>query len=135
MTTQAPQLLYMLDEDLYRLGNSTSPKLHNVRADDVNTYERNGVVMVVANGKGISLITEARLKRIEKVATGYVWKLPASERVLPPADTTYAAQGVRVLERNQTASFPSFAGRKPREHSPVRVRFRDRRCSATPQGG
>ena len=68
----------MLDEDLYRLGNSTSPKLHNVRADDVNTYERNGIVMVVANGKGISLITEARLKRIEKVATGYVWKLPAN---------------------------------------------------------
>ena len=83
MTTQASQLLHMLDEDLYRLGNSTSPKLHNVRADDVNTYERNGIVMVVANGKGISLITEARLKRIEKVATGYVWKLPANLRCRP----------------------------------------------------
>ena len=78
MTTQASQLLHMLDEDLYRLGNSTSPKLHNVRADDVNTYERNGIAMVVANGKGTPLITEARLKRIEKVATGYVWKLPAN---------------------------------------------------------
>ena len=57
MTNHAPLLLYMLSEDLYRLGNSTSPKLQNVRGDDVNTYERNGVVMVRANGKGISLIS------------------------------------------------------------------------------
>jgi hypothetical protein len=84
MTTQAPQLVSMQAEDLYRLGNATSPKLHNPRADDVNTYERNGIAMVVANGKGISLITEARLRRIEKVATGYVWKLPAN-LPMPPA--------------------------------------------------
>ena len=83
MTTQASQLLHMLDEDLYRLGNSTSPKLHNVRADDVNTYERNGIAMVVANGKGTPLITEARLKRIEKVATGRVGKLPANSPTPP----------------------------------------------------
>lgn len=78
MTAHAPQLLYMLDEDLYRLGNSTSPTLHRVRRHDVDTYERNGAVMVCANGKGISLISETRLKRIERVATGYVWKLPAN---------------------------------------------------------
>jgi hypothetical protein len=34
--------------------------------------------MVVANGEGISLIAEARVRRIEKVATGYVWNLPAN---------------------------------------------------------
>jgi len=83
MATQAPQLLYMLDEDLCRLGNATSPKLHNVRSDDVKTYERNGIVMVLANGKGVSLITETRLKRIAKVATGYVWKLPANLPIPP----------------------------------------------------
>jgi hypothetical protein len=35
MATSTPQFLYMLDEDLYRLGNATSPKLHNVRPGDV----------------------------------------------------------------------------------------------------
>lgn len=34
--------------------------------------------MVVANGKGVSLITEERLKRIERTASGYVWRLPAN---------------------------------------------------------
>jgi hypothetical protein len=52
MTAQLPQLLYMLDEDLYRLGNSTSPKLHNVRPEDVDTYERNGIMVIRASGKG-----------------------------------------------------------------------------------
>ncbi len=44
-TTPTAQYLYMLDEDLYRLGNATSPKLHNVRPDDVQTYDRNGILM------------------------------------------------------------------------------------------
>ncbi len=78
MATTISEYLYMLDEDLYRLGNATSPKLHNVRADDVDTYDRNGIVMVRANGKGISLATEQRLKRIERTASGYVWRLPAN---------------------------------------------------------
>ena len=34
--------------------------------------------MVNANGKGISLVTEQRLKRIERFASGYVWRLPAN---------------------------------------------------------
>jgi hypothetical protein len=59
MTTRAPQLLYMLDEDLYRLGNSTSPKLNHVRPDDVTVYNRNGIAMVRADGSGVSLITES----------------------------------------------------------------------------
>lgn len=67
----------MLDEDLYRFGNATSPKLDNVRPHDVDLYERNGITMVRANGKGISLATEQRLKRIEKFASGYVWKISA----------------------------------------------------------
>jgi hypothetical protein len=63
MTTQAPRLLYLLDEDLYRLGNATSPKLNNVKPDDVTVYDRNGIATVRANGFGVSLITEERLKK------------------------------------------------------------------------
>ena len=60
---RTPPYLYMLDEDLYRIGNAASPKLAHVRTHkDVDTYERNGIVMVRSNGGGISLITEERLQ-------------------------------------------------------------------------
>jgi len=80
MATSTPQFLYMLDEDLYRLGNATSPKVHNVRpGKDIQTYDRNGIAMVRSNGQGISLITEERLQR-ERVrhAGSHLWKLPAN---------------------------------------------------------
>jgi hypothetical protein len=72
-----PQFLYMLDEDLYRLGSATSPKLQNVRPDDVTTYEVNGVVMVRANGFGISLGTEQRIARMNW-HNSWLWKIPAN---------------------------------------------------------
>ena len=53
--------LYMLAEDLYRLGNASSPRLDNVRDRDVETYDRNGIMMVRSNGKGISLLNQMRL--------------------------------------------------------------------------
>ncbi len=81
MPTTAPQYLYMIDEDLYRFGNATTSKLDNVRLhrNEVNTYDRNGVLMVRSDGKGISLITESRLASL--IASGdmqgsYVWKIP-----------------------------------------------------------
>ncbi len=41
-----------------KLGNSTSPRLTNVRRPkDISTIEVNGVLVVVANGKGVSLST------------------------------------------------------------------------------
>jgi hypothetical protein len=67
----------MLDVDLYRLGNATSPRLHNVRPDDVTTYEINGVVMVRANGFGISLGTEQRIQRMNW-HNSWPWKIPAN---------------------------------------------------------
>jgi hypothetical protein len=76
MATSIPQYLYLLDEDLYRLGNSTSPKLHNVRPDDVQTYERNGILMVRATGEGISVSTEDYLKQVK--LRGWLWKIPAT---------------------------------------------------------
>lgn len=42
--------------DLYRFGNSSSPKLDGVRAfKDVMVMKNNGIEMVVANGNGVSL--------------------------------------------------------------------------------
>ena len=83
--TTTPPYLYLLDEDLYRLGNATSPKLAQVRVSkDVDTYEQNGIVMVRSNGGGVSLITEERLQRERARYTGsYLWKLPAGFP-LPP---------------------------------------------------
>ena len=75
-TAPPPQYLYTLDEDLYRLGNATSPKLDNVRPQDVDTYERNGILMVRANGKGMSVGTLAYLKLLR--ISGWLWKIPAT---------------------------------------------------------
>ncbi len=81
MTTPTPQYLYLLDEELYRLGNATSPRLDNVRPFDVDTYDRNGILMVRANRRGISLLDEARLNKTR--SNGWVWKIPATT-AMPP---------------------------------------------------
>jgi hypothetical protein len=80
MAASVPQYLFLLDEDLYRLGNATSPKLHNARpGKDIETYDTSGIVMVRSNGQGISLITEERFKRERDRHTGsYLWKIPAN---------------------------------------------------------
>jgi hypothetical protein len=75
-TTATPQYLYLLDEDLYRLGNATSPKLHNARPDDVQTHDRNGILMVRATGEGVSLGTEEYLQQIK--LKGWLWKIPTT---------------------------------------------------------
>jgi hypothetical protein len=75
MTNQVPGvILYMAEEDLYRLGSSISPRLDHFRPQDVDTYQRNGIMMVCANGKGISLITETRLSQAKPGS--WLWKLP-----------------------------------------------------------
>ena len=76
MADVRPPYLYLLAEDLYRLGNATTSKLDNVRPRDVDTYDHNGIAMVRSNGKGISLITETRLLRLPR-GSGYAWKIPA----------------------------------------------------------
>jgi hypothetical protein len=69
------EYLYMAEEDLFRLGNSTSPRVDHVRNDDVDMFELNDSRFVVANGKGISLLTESRLPSLKG---GWLWKVPAS---------------------------------------------------------
>ena len=76
--TQSPGMyLYMTEEDLYRLGNSTSPRLDHVREEiDVQTYEHNGIRFVRAAGEGISLLTESRIATLKR--GGWLWKIPVN---------------------------------------------------------
>ena len=46
---------YIIPEEVYRVGNSTSPLLHKVRSGEVDVMEMNGVKIILANGKGVSL--------------------------------------------------------------------------------
>ncbi|WP_233221003.1 hypothetical protein [Chlorogloea sp. CCALA 695] len=39
---------------LYRMGNANSSRMDNVRSQDVESYEENGKVWVIANSGGIS---------------------------------------------------------------------------------
>lgn len=67
--------LFIVPEDLYRLGNSSDARLTRVRRpQDVNTLEMNGIVIVVANGKGVSLLTRARIDKTP--ISGWLWRLP-----------------------------------------------------------
>lgn len=40
--------------DLYRMGNATCARMDNVRSKDIEIYEENGEVWIVANSGGIS---------------------------------------------------------------------------------
>jgi hypothetical protein len=76
-----PKDFYIIPEDVYRLGNSESPRLSHVRSRDVDVMTMNDVIVVVANGKGISVFDLEGIN--EAPFTGWVWKLPASTP-LPP---------------------------------------------------
>ncbi|MCW8126573.1 hypothetical protein [Microbulbifer halophilus] len=75
-----PKEFYILPEELFRLGNSTSPRLSNVRPRDVDTMEVNGINMIIANGKGISVFDIDGIN--ESPMTGWVWKFSPNTR--PP---------------------------------------------------
>jgi hypothetical protein len=69
-----PDDVYFVASDLFRLGNATSPRLDHVRTKDVDIYQiEAGELMVRANRKGISLLTERRLSTF---VGGWIWKLP-----------------------------------------------------------
>lgn len=69
------------DLDLFRVGNSTHPRWNNVRLDEVETYEVNGVLMVRANNLGVSVYTEDRVKK--SGLSGWAWRIKRGA-VLPP---------------------------------------------------
>lgn len=71
---------FILPEELFRLGNSSSPRLSNVRSRDVDTIEINGITVIRANGKGISVFDKAGIN--ESPMTGWVWRFPPNTQ--PP---------------------------------------------------
>lgn len=50
-----PKEFFILPEEPFRLGNSDSPRLCNVRSRDIDTVKINGITVIRANGKGISI--------------------------------------------------------------------------------
>ena len=69
------EVLYLAPETLYRLGNATSPLLSRMRPDDIDIIDVNGVKMVVANKKGVSLYNKEGLDLVP--LTGWVWEIKA----------------------------------------------------------
>lgn len=67
-----PIEFYLVPEEVFRLGNSNSPRLSNVRPRDVDTMKINGVVVVIANGKGISVFDKEGIMR--SPMSGWVWR-------------------------------------------------------------
>ena len=79
--------LYLAPEDLFRLGNSTDPRLTHIRRPkDIDTVEINGLLVVIANGKGISLATEEKISK--SPVSGWVWKISKG---------TQMPQGLRLI--------------------------------------
>jgi hypothetical protein len=75
-----PKEFFILPEELFRLGNSSSSRLSNVRSRDVDTIEINGITVIRANGKGISVFDRAGIN--ESPMTGWVWRFPPNTQ--PP---------------------------------------------------
>ena len=78
MTIRVPEsipFLYLAEVDLFRVGTAESPRLDKVRENkDVDLYDRNGVTVIRANGRGIALFTEEEIRRTR--FNGWVWKIP-----------------------------------------------------------
>lgn len=70
-----PSEFYVIPEDVYRLGNSENPRLAHVRSRDVDMTVVNGITVVVANGKGISVFDREAITQAP--FEGWVWKLTA----------------------------------------------------------
>jgi hypothetical protein len=74
-TMKQNEKLYLVPEDLYRLGNASSPLLTRIRPGEIDLIEVNGIKMIVANGKGISLYNKMGLNLLP--LTGWVWEMSA----------------------------------------------------------
>ncbi|PCJ20967.1 MAG: hypothetical protein COB04_03635 [Gammaproteobacteria bacterium] len=75
-----PKEFYIVPEELFRIGNSTTSRLSNVRPRDVDTIEINDILVIVANGKGISVFDREGIN--EAPMTGWVWRFPPN--TIPP---------------------------------------------------
>lgn len=74
-----PREFYIIPEEIFRLGNSNGPRLSNVRSRDVNTTTFNGIEIIIANGKGVSVFDKAGIN--ESPMSGWVWQFSQNTRI------------------------------------------------------
>ncbi|MGH1487339.1 MAG: hypothetical protein ACRBCI_14085 [Cellvibrionaceae bacterium] len=65
--------LYLVKEDLYRLGNSISSRLPRVRPSEITTMDMNGVKTIITNNNDVSVFTKDGLN--ESPLTGWAWEI------------------------------------------------------------
>ena len=70
---------YLVPVEIFRLGNSNSPRLNNVRLRDVNTTKLNGIEVIIANGKGVSVFDKVGIN--ESPMTGWIWRFSPSTKI------------------------------------------------------
>jgi hypothetical protein len=70
---------YLVPEEVFRLGNSASPRLSNVRPRDVDVICMNGITVIVANGKGISVFDKQGINAAPML--GWVWRFAPNTRL------------------------------------------------------
>jgi hypothetical protein len=74
-TMKTEEKLYLAPEDLYRLGNATSPLMTRMRPGEVDIVAINGINTIVANRKGVSLYNKTGLALAP--LKGWVWEISA----------------------------------------------------------
>ena len=74
-----PKEFYIIPEDVYRVGNSSGPRMNKIRSREIDTYEMNGILMIRANNKGISLYDANGLE--EAGLTGWAWKFSVNTAI------------------------------------------------------
>lgn len=62
---------FIVPEEVFRVGNGGSPRLHMVRPTEVDITEMNDIKIIIANGRGVSLYTKDELENT--TLTGWVW--------------------------------------------------------------
>jgi len=70
---------FVAPEDIYRIGNQDSPRLNHLRSRDIDTIPFGKELMVIANGKGISVYDRNGIN--ESPMNGWVWRIKASTRL------------------------------------------------------
>ena len=75
----APTEFYIVPEDIFRLGNSSGSRLSNVRLKDIKTTKINGINVVIANGKGVSVFDKEGINL--SPMSGWVWHISKNIRV------------------------------------------------------
>jgi hypothetical protein len=79
MSTNEP--LYLFPETLYRIGKGTDPTLTAIRPHEISIIHVNGIAMIVADGRGVSLYNKSGLELAP--LTGWAWEIKAFTRVPP----------------------------------------------------